>query len=269
METCIFQRKSERLSGGHDGRKRGLDSWKQASENTTMIYRKNIGIVKKKGSSFIHAFNIMQLPCQPVTSLLLLWRKWEMLLGYCAIMENHILALVFQPRNKPGQDENNNSPRCQRAPLCRPTYGPWWWPVAQGAWPEVCARGPVYWCQESPGLRDAALLRRPLVLGLALPWCTALLTAQPAEKTEKSETQKSFVFVYIHHLHTNTKKFSWRLVKKKVTAAVWRLLLQSTGGAAGEIQWMHQGPEDRLHNLLCHTNRVIANAVFALAANGW
>lgn len=213
----------------------------------------------------------MQLPCQRVTRLLLLWWKWEMLLGYCAMMKSANPALVFSWSNMPGQDSVNNSPRSQRAPLCRPTYGPWWWLVVQGAWPGVCARGPTYWCQESPGLQDAALLQRLLALAPALPWCTAMLTARSVQKPgEESQGDKhvhmqSLTCTYIRAVWTQNNTIE----KLEIFIGVVRnVLLQSIRGAAGKIQWRHQGPEDRLHNLLSHTNRAIANAVLSLAANG-
>lgn len=139
--------------------------------------------------------------------------KTEMLLGYCTIMMSPNLTLVS--RIPPGQEGFNNSPRCQRAPLCRPTYGPWWWHVVQGAWQGVCARGPTYWCQGSPGLQDAALLQGPLALGLALPWCTAMLTAQPAQKPrEESQGDKhmqSFTCTCIHAVWTQNNAFEKHL----------------------------------------------------------
>lgn len=206
----------------------------------------------------------MQLPCQPVTRLLLLWWIREKLLGYCAIMMSPNPTLVFPSRNVPGQEGFNNSPRCQRAPLCRPTYGPWWWHVVQGAWPGVCARGPAYWCQESPGLQDAALLQGPLALGLAPPWCTAMLTARPAREP-REESQRDTP-TCSHSLAPANIRYEHKIMR---SIQVRNLLLQSISGAAGEIQRMLQGPEDRMHDLPCHTNRAIANAIFALAANGW
>lgn len=73
----------------------------------------------------------------------------------------------WQRKGHPG-----DSPRRQRAPLCRPACGPWWWRGVRGAWRAVCGPDPACWCQESLGLRDAALPRRGWVQGLALPWCS-------------------------------------------------------------------------------------------------
>lgn len=104
-------------------------------------------------------------------------------------------------KNVPVQEGINNSPRYQRAPLCHPAYGPWLWHVVRGAWPAVCARGPTYWCQESLGLQDVGLLQRPLALALAPPWCTALVTAQPAQrprqKSEENMYMQSSIFICI------------------------------------------------------------------------
>lgn len=113
-----------------------------------------------------------------------------------------LLRVKISQKNVPVQERINSSPRYQRAPLCHPAYGPWWWHVVRGAWVAVCARGPTYWCQESLGLQDVSLLQRPLPLALALPWCTALLTAHPAQrqrqKSQENEYMQSFICTCIH-----------------------------------------------------------------------
>lgn len=140
-----------------------------------------------------------------------------MLLGYCAIMKSPTLTLVFPSRRAPGWAGFKNSPRCQRAPLCRPTYGPWWWHVVRGAWLVVCAQGPTYWCQESLGLQDVALLQRQLALGLALPWCTVMLTAPPAKKPrEESQWDKGIYMQSFAPALVNRKKIRCQLFRQSI-----------------------------------------------------
>ena len=74
--------------------------------NTTPINWKNPDTLKRslQFHPCIQQLNIMQLPCQPVSRLLLLWWKREMLLGYRAIMRSPNPALVFPSSNAPEQE---------------------------------------------------------------------------------------------------------------------------------------------------------------------
>lgn len=130
----------------------------------------------------------MQLPCQPVTRLLLLWWKGGTASWLLCNNEESQFSISIPVKFAWALAGFNNSPRCQRAPLCHPAYGPLWWHDVRGAWPGVCVQGPVYWCQDSLGHQDAALLLGPLARGLALPLCAAMLTVQPAW-TQMGESQ--------------------------------------------------------------------------------
>lgn len=94
----------------------------------------------------------------------------------------HSAINIVEKKRRPG-----DSPRRQRAPLCRPACGPWWWRGVRGAWRAVCGPDPAYWCQESPGLRDAALPRREWVQGLTLPWCLRWRPAADKHKTQNTK----------------------------------------------------------------------------------
>lgn len=135
----------------------------------------------------------------------------------CNNTESHS-DINIPSRNAPVWASLNNSPRCQRAPPCRPTYGPWWWHVVRGAWPVVCAPGPTCWCQESLGLQDAARLQKQLALGLALPWCTVMLTALPAKQpTEQSQGDKCIYVRSVTAVSVNRKKTShpfWQVINQ-------------------------------------------------------
>lgn len=135
----------------------------------------------------------------------------------CSNIESHS-DISIPSRRAPLRASLNNSPRCQRAPRCRPTYGPWWWHVVRGAWPVVCAPGPTCWCQESLGLQDAARLQRQLALGLALPWCTVTLTALPAKQPrEQSQGDKCICVWSITAISVNRKKMSrlfWQAINQ-------------------------------------------------------
>lgn len=160
-----------------------------------MINLRRLDVARKRSLQFqpcVSQFNVIPVAmptCYQTTATAAaaaMMKKWQMLLGYC--VENrrrrkkrHSAINIGEKKRHPG-----DSPRRQRAPLCRPACGPWWWRGVRGAWRVVYGPDPAYWCQESPGLRDAALPRRERARGLALPWCFRWSPA--ADKRKKQDT---------------------------------------------------------------------------------